>query len=139
MSGSSPPAPNFEGVSVAPHGADSPKVGGGGATRITFLGTSAVVPAGGGDTSSMVVNGRILIDTGWYSAVKMQLYGLSPLDLEYVILTHCHHDHYIGLPQILFYRAMRRRDRPVMPLLKVIGPAEVVVRVVRLSMGLRHP
>ena len=108
-------------------------------TQVKFLGTSAVVPAAGHDTVSLLVNGRILIDTGWYSAVKMQQYGLSPLDVEYLILTHCHHDHYIGLPQILFYRAMRRRDRPDLPVLKVIGPADDVERVVRLSMGLLQP
>ncbi len=110
-----------------------------GRTKLTFLGTSTVVPGAGHDTASLLVNGRILIDTGWYSALKMQVHGFNPLDVDHLILTHCHQDHYIGLPQLLFFRAMRRRDRPHLPLLKVIGPAADVERVVRLSMGLLQP
>ena len=78
-------------------------------TAVTFLGTEAVVPEGGGDTASFVINGKYLVDTGWYAAIKMNCYGLDPLRLEYLFLTHCHHDHYIGLPHLLFYFAMRRR------------------------------
>ena len=103
------------------------------ATTITFLGTSTVTPGAGHDTASFLINGSILVDTGWYAAVKMLGYGFSPLDLDYLIFTHCHHDHYIGLPHILFYLRMRRNDRPDRVPLKIIGPAEDVQRVVDLS------
>jgi len=40
-------------------------------TTVTFLGTSTVVPAAGHDTASFLINGGYLMDTGWYSAIKM--------------------------------------------------------------------
>jgi len=102
-------------------------------TTVTFLGTDAVVPAGGGDTASFVINGKYLVDTGWYAAIKMRSYGLDPMDVEYLILTHCHHDHYLGLPHLLFYLAMRRSERPERPALKIIGPAGEMETVVGLA------
>ncbi len=102
-------------------------------TVIRFLGTATVVPAAGHDTASFLINDRILVDTGWYAAIKMKTYGVNPMDLEYVFITHCHHDHYIGLPHILFYLRMRKRERPDRPPLKIIGPADDIERVVLLA------
>ena len=103
---------------------------------LTFLGTASVTPEAGHDTASFLINGDILVDTGWSAAIRMLSYGFSPLDLEYLILTHCHHDHYLGLPQLLFYRRMRQRDRHGLRPLKIIGPAEDLERVVKLSRDL---
>lgn len=103
-------------------------------TTVTFLGTAAVVPEGGHDTASLLVNGRCLVDTGWYAAIKMRCYGYDPLDLDYLFLTHGHHDHYIGLPQILFYRSMRRHARPSVKPLKIVGPAEDLETIVGLAL-----
>ena len=75
-----------------------------GKTTVTFLGTSALIPTAGHDTASFVINGKYLVDTGWYAALKMLHYGLSPLDLEYLFITHWHRDHSVGLPQLIFYR-----------------------------------
>jgi ribonuclease Z len=102
-------------------------------TTITFLGTDAVVPEGGRDTASFVINGKYFVDTGWYATIKMRNYGLDPMGIEYLILTHCHHDHYIGLPHLLFYLAMKRGERSDRPLLKIIGPAGEVELVVGLA------
>jgi ribonuclease Z len=102
-------------------------------TSVTFLGTSAVVPGGGHDTASFLINGRYLVDTGWYATIKMRNYGFNPMELEYLFLTHCHHDHYIGLPQVLFYLRMKRRERPDRPPLKIVGPADDLEHVVTLA------
>ena len=104
-------------------------------TTVTFLGTEAVVPMASGDTASFVINGKYLVDTGWYAAIKMTGYGLDPLRLEYLFLTHCHHDHYLGLPHLLFYLAMRSSAAPRSERhpLKIVGPAPDVNRVVDLS------
>lgn len=102
-------------------------------TEITFLGVDAVVPACGGDTASFVINRKYLVDTGWYAALKMRCYGLDPLDLDALFLTHCHHDHYIGLPHLLFYLAMRAGERPNREPLKIVGPAEDLERIVDLA------
>ena len=103
---------------------------------LTFLGTASVTPEAGHDTASFLINRNILVDTGWNAATRMLSYGFSPLDLEYLVLTHCHHDHYLGLPHLLFYRRMRQRDRESLPPLNVIGPSEDVQRIVDLSRDL---
>ena len=47
-----------------------------------------------------------------------------------IFIIHCHHDHYLGLAGVLFYRQMRWPDmRPV----KVVGPTEDIERVVELA------
>lgn len=107
--------------------------------KITFLGTSTVVPAAGRETACALVNGTHLIDTGWSAAIRMKSYGHDPMLLDAVFLTHCHHDHYIGLPQLFFYMTMRARERPDRPPLKVLGPEEDVQRVVDLSLALLQP
>jgi len=73
-------------------------------TTVTFLGTTALIPGAGHDSASFVINGKYLVDTGWYGALKMLNYGLSPLDIEYLFMTHWHRDHSVGLPQLIFYR-----------------------------------
>jgi len=102
-------------------------------TEVTFLGTDAVVPGCGGDTATFVLNRRYLVDTGWYAAIKMRCYDLDPMQLEYLILTHCHHDHYLGLPALLFYHRMRASERPDRKPLKIVGPAEDLELVVTLA------
>ena len=105
-------------------------------TTITFLGTATCVPDAGHDTSSFIINGRHLVDTGWYSAIKMLNYGISPLDIETVFISHCHHDHYLGLPHILFYLCMKKKERPP---IKIVGPASDIARVVGLAKSLLQP
>jgi ribonuclease Z len=69
----------------------------------------------------------------------MRQYGLDPMDIEYLFLTHCHHDHYIGLPQLLFYLRMRAYERPDRPPLKIVGPAGDLEIVVTLARQLLQP
>lgn len=102
-------------------------------THVTFLGTAAVLPGAGEDTACFLINGSILFDTGWYAALKMQAHGYDPLDVEWLIFTHCHHDHYMGLPALQFYRAMRTAYGPKRPPLKIAGPPSDLETVVRLS------
>lgn len=102
-------------------------------TTVTFLGTATVVPAAGHDTASFLINGRHLVDTGWYAAIKMLSYAFNPMDLETVFISHCHHDHYIALPHILFYLRMRRDERPDRSTLRIVGPAADIQRVVDLA------
>lgn len=102
-------------------------------TTVTFLGTGSVVPDPEGDTASYLINRTHLIDTGWYAAINMLRFEFTPMDLEYVFLTHCHHDHYMGLAGILFYLRMRASERPDRPPIKVVGPAQDIQRVVDLA------
>lgn len=101
-------------------------------TQVLFLGVDSVTPAAGDDTASFVLNRRILVDTGWTAPVRLLDHGLSVLDLDALVFTHLHHDHYLALPQVLFYRWMRGRTRDLPPLV-IAGPREDLGRIVQLA------
>lgn len=102
-------------------------------TSVLFLGTEAVVPTANHDSASFVINRSYLVDSGWNAPIRMTAHGVSPLDIQALILTHCHHDHYMALPQLLFFLMMRRSERPNRPPLRIIGPAGEIETVLRLS------
>jgi len=108
-------------------------------TEICFLGTGTVTPQAGRDTACVLLNGTVLVDTGWNAAINMLQYGYEPLAVNTVFITHCHHDHYIGLPQLLFYHAMRgKRDTADRPF-TVVGPRPDVRMIVERALAfLRH-
>lgn len=95
--------------------------------KITIIGDSSCIPDLRRETACFLINGKHLVDTGWCAALKMREYGFDPLALESIILTHFHQDHYIGLPQLLFYVGLRKRPGPP---LNIVGPSENLQRVV---------
>lgn len=99
-------------------------------TTLTFIGTGSWLPPSDNDTASFIVNGHCLVDCGWNAAINMGRFGYSPVDLDYVFITHCHPDHYLGLAGVLFYRGLQS---PNLPPLKVVGPAEDIERIVQLA------
>jgi ribonuclease Z len=88
------------------------------------------VPEADQDTACLLLNYDHLIDTGWNAAINMGRYGGDPMLVDYLFITHCHHDHYIGLPQLLFVHAMWHRRRPDRPPLTIVGPKPDVAMVV---------
>jgi ribonuclease Z len=94
-------------------------------TSLTFLGTADAVPEAGRDVASFVINGTHLVDTGWCGVAQMIRYGLDPLKIRTIILTHCHQDHYLGLPQFFFHWSQRWRPDMGVPSLTVIGPEDL--------------
>lgn len=101
-------------------------------TTLTFIGTDTCVPQSDNDTASFIVNGHCLVDCGWNAAINMGRFGYTPADLDYIFITHCHQDHYMGLAGVLFYRQMRWPD---MPPVTVVGPAVDIKHVVELARG----
>lgn len=89
-------------------------------TTLTFLGIASAVPGAGEDTASFLINGHLLFDCGWCNVLKMLEFGYDPLLVDTLFVTHCHHDHYLGLPALLFYRAMRGAKAP----LRLVGPPD---------------
>jgi ribonuclease Z len=102
-------------------------------TRLTFLGTSTANPAAGEDTACFFINGTLLIDCGFNAALNMQRYGHEATKVETLFVTHFHHDHYMGLPSLLFTRGMRSRELVNRPPLQIVGPADDLPVVVELS------
>jgi len=80
-----------------------------------FLGTCGALPPVGRDAPCFPVNRRILVDTGWYAADRLLAYGMDPVDIDTVMITHSHCDHYLALPQILLCLACSKRRREGKP------------------------
>lgn len=102
-------------------------------TTLTFIGTAGCTPPAGNDTACFLLNGHLLIDCGWCAALSMLPTGHDAIDLDAVLITHCHHDHYMGLASVLFYRRMQRARLNEDRELAIYGPAEDIARVVELA------
>jgi len=90
---------------------------------LTFLGSSGAVPAIGHDNTYLAVEGEqstLLIDCASSPLLKLQLAGIEPSSLEYVILTHRHPDHVYGFPMLMQGLWLLGRRMP----LQVCGEAE---------------
>jgi ribonuclease Z len=88
---------------------------------VTFIGTAASVPtAGRGTSATLVVRGgsRVLIDCGEGTQRQFLRSGLGLVDLDAILLTHLHGDHYLGLPGLLKTYGLRGRTTA----LPLIGP-----------------
>ena len=96
-------------------------------TTVTLLGTADAVPEPGRDVASFVINGTHLVDTGWRATARMIDMGMDPLQIRTIIMTHCHQDHYLGMPQFFFYWSQCWKAEMGTPDLTVIGPEDVAV------------
>ncbi len=88
---------------------------------ITFVGTAASVPtASRGTSATLVVRGgsRVLVDCGEGTQRQLLRSGLGLVDVDAILLTHLHGDHYLGLPGMLKTYALRGRTDA----LPLIGP-----------------
>lgn len=96
--------------------------------NVTFLGTTACIPDAGEDCPCFLVNGNCLFDCGWYSVGDLRECGIAPENIRTLVFTHMHHDHYLGLPTLLFYYIHSRK----LPLdeLTIAGPAEDLPHVI---------
>jgi ribonuclease Z len=90
---------------------------------LTFLGSSAAVPAIGHDNPYLALEGEdsaLLIDCGGSPLVKLQLAGIDPSRLGHVIFTHRHPDHMYGFPILMLDLWLLGQRKP----LQVIAEAE---------------
>lgn len=91
--------------------------------EILFVGASSAAVRAGEETACYLINGKILIDTGWNAAVTMQEFGAQAADIDHVLFTHCHQDHTLGLPGVFFANRQRASDAP----LRLYGPMDLPV------------
>lgn len=88
---------------------------------VIFLGTGATSPtAERAVASTLILRGpeRFLIDCGEGTQRQLLYSRAGMADLDTILLTHGHSDHYLGLPGLLKTYAARNRERP----LTVHGP-----------------
>lgn len=106
-------------------------------TTLTFLGSAAAVPAIGHDNTYLAVEGEqslLLIDCAGSPLQKMQLAGLDPAQLQYLLLTHRHPDHIYGFPSLMLGLWLLGCQTP----LQVLGEAEGL-RGAQTLLGAFHP
>lgn len=100
-------------------------------TELIFLGTTACIFDKDDDTPSFLINESYLVDTGWALVNNLVRYGIDPLQIQYLFFTHMHHDHYLALPQLLFYFLQCGGK---LEQLTIVGPAKDVERIVAYAM-----
>lgn len=92
------------------------------------LGSLDCFPQKGNDSSNYLLNGHILIDTGWATVNNLLDNGIDPHNITHVVITHFHPDHYMGLNGLFFYFACHGWN---LDELTVAGPAEDIERIVK--------
>ena len=95
------------------------------ALEVAFIGVSSAYPGDGEESTCFLVNGDILVDVGFNAGISVQALGVAPTDIDHIFITHCHHDHVIGLPGVLFLNSKRAAaDREAGPL-HLYGPQDL--------------
>ncbi len=95
---------------------------------VTFLGTGDAFGSGGRlQTCFHVRSGpsAFLIDCGATACLALKRYELPAADIEAVVISHFHADHFAGLPFLLLEARIRGRTSPLL----VAGPPDIERRV----------
>lgn len=99
-----------------------------GSVEVRFLGSGDAFGSGGRFQTCISARseaGRLLIDCGASSLIAMRRFDVDPLEIDAVLISHLHGDHFGGLPFLILDSQFRRRTRPLI----VAGPPGVEVRV----------
>jgi len=89
-----------------------------GLATIDMLGRWSSNSSKGERTASILLNGKLLIECGPHTVEAMLDQNLDPLKVDTVAITHMHLDHYVGLAEFLWYRAIYSPGLEV----SVLGP-----------------
>ena len=88
---------------------------------VLFLGTAASVPTAQRGTAGALLRragDRILVDCGEGTQRQFLRSGVGLVDVDEILLTHYHADHFLGLPGMLKTFGLRGREAP----LAIYGP-----------------
>jgi ribonuclease BN (tRNA processing enzyme) len=95
---------------------------------LRFLGSGDAFGSGGRFQTCMHLSGAggaVLIDCGASSLIAMKRDGVDPGDVDVVLLTHLHGDHFGGVPFLILDAQFTRRARPLL----IAAPPGVRTRV----------
>lgn len=95
---------------------------------LRFLGSGDAFGSGGRFQTCMHLSGAggaVLIDCGASSLIAMKRDGVDPGEVDAVLLTHLHGDHFGGVPFLILDAQFTRRSRPLL----IAGPPGVRARV----------
>jgi ribonuclease BN (tRNA processing enzyme) len=97
--------------------------------RVRFLGSGDAFGSGGRFQTCFLVEsdvGRFLVDCGASSLISMRRFGVAPNEIELILLTHLHGDHFGGIPFfVLDGQLVSKRTDPLI----IAGPPGTTRRV----------
>ena len=85
--------------------------------KVGFCGVAGALPAAGSDNVSFVVEAAgctALVDCSGTPAARLAALGVSPAELDALILTHTHTDHLYAVPSLIHSMLMVNRRRPLL-------------------------
>ena len=88
--------------------------------EFAFIGTGNAWVSEGQCWNGFLVNDKYLFETPPSAFMALQKMGTALNDIEAVVLSHHHGDHFLGLPFLLLYWKHFGRTKPV----DIIGPPE---------------
>lgn len=71
--------------------------------KLKILGSTASIPDVNNDCPCFLINEKYLFDCGFDVLSDLRETGCDLSKIRYICFTHMHHDHYLGLPALLFY------------------------------------
>ena len=108
-------------------------------TELLCLGTSDAFGSGGRRQSAYLVrapSGTVLLDCGASTDIGLAILGVERDEIDTIILSHFHADHFGGVP--LFLLGALHQDSRHKPL-RIAGPPQVEARVRQAAAALGHP
>jgi len=98
--------------------------------QVRFLGSGDAFGSGGRLQTCILVkatNSTFLVDCGASSLIAMRRFGITPNEIDMILLTHLHGDHFGGIPFfVLDAQLISKRPRPLV----IVGPSGTKKRVV---------
>jgi ribonuclease BN (tRNA processing enzyme) len=107
-------------------------------SELVFVGTSDAFGAGGRRQSAMLLrarHGAALLDCGTTTCTGLSALGISRNEIEAVVVSHFHADHFGGIPTFLLAATYEDRRRH---LLRIAGPRGIESRVRAAAAALGH-
>jgi len=107
-------------------------------SEIVFIGTSDAFGAGGRRQSAVFARGErggMLLDCGATTNTGLSQLGISRDEIDVILISHFHGDHFGGIPAFLYaslYTDERRHP------IEIVGPPEVEARVHTLALAMGH-
>jgi ribonuclease BN (tRNA processing enzyme) len=98
------------------------------AIQLRLIGTGDAFGSGGRLQTCFLIespDGKALVDCGASSLIGLKRERVRPSDVDLVLLTHLHGDHFGGLPFLVLDAQFNRRVRPLL----VAGPAGLEARI----------
>jgi ribonuclease BN (tRNA processing enzyme) len=103
--------------------------------QLRFVGSGDAFGSGGRLNTCFHVSGQqvnFLIDCGASSLPALKRYGISRDDIDLILITHFHGDHFGGVPFLLLEAQFAKRKRPLV----IAGPHGIDLRLTRLMEAL---